>query len=111
MSLRVRDARWTAGGQEVLGGVDLDVREGRLVGLLGPNGAGKSTLLRLVAGIGASVLGRGAPTGEVTWRGEDLLALRPRERARRVAFVEQDTHTDLDLTVRHAVGLGRTPHR
>jgi ABC-2 type transport system ATP-binding protein len=34
-----------------LGGVDLDVREGELVGLLGPNGAGKSTLVKIACGL------------------------------------------------------------
>ena len=42
--------------------------------------------------------------------GEDLLALRRRERARRVALVEQEASTELPLTVRAVVGLGRTPH-
>jgi iron complex transport system ATP-binding protein len=111
MTLLVRDVRWRVGGRDVLDGVDLEAGEGRLVGLLGPNGAGKSSLLRFVAGVSTAVAPRGGPTGHVTWRGTDLPALRPRERARRVAFVEQDAHTELDLTVRDVVGLGRTPHR
>ncbi|WP_225753487.1 ABC transporter ATP-binding protein [Actinotalea sp. Marseille-Q4924] len=110
MSLAVRDVRWRVGDRAVLDGVSLEAGEGRLVGLLGPNGSGKSTLLRFVAGVG-SVLGSGGPTGEVTWRGDDLHALRPRDRARRVAFVEQDAHTELELTVRDVVALGRIPHR
>ncbi|EYR62424.1 histidinol phosphatase [Actinotalea ferrariae CF5-4] len=110
MTLRVRDVRWRVGGRDVLDGVDLDAPEGRLVGLLGPNGAGKSSLLRFVAGVSGALHGRGGPTGSVTWRGADLHALRPRQRARRVAFVEQDAHTDLDLTVRDVVGLGRAPY-
>jgi NitT/TauT family transport system ATP-binding protein len=41
------------GGQrvDVLGGVDLAVERGSVVGLVGPNGCGKSTLLRVVAGL------------------------------------------------------------
>jgi ABC-2 type transport system ATP-binding protein len=39
------------GTVEALGGVDLEVREGELVGLLGPNGAGKSTLVKIACGL------------------------------------------------------------
>jgi len=39
------------GSVEALGGVDLEVREGELVGLLGPNGAGKSTLVKIACGL------------------------------------------------------------
>ncbi len=39
------------GGQEVLKGVSLDVREGEFVAVLGENGAGKSTMLRQVTGM------------------------------------------------------------
>ena len=34
-----------------LNGIDLELKQGEVVGILGPNGAGKSTLLRLVGGI------------------------------------------------------------
>jgi ABC-2 type transport system ATP-binding protein len=36
---------------EALGGVDLAVAPGELVGLLGPNGAGKSTLVKIAVGL------------------------------------------------------------
>jgi ABC-2 type transport system ATP-binding protein len=39
------------GTVEALGGVDLEVGEGELVGLLGPNGAGKSTLVKIACGL------------------------------------------------------------
>jgi ABC-2 type transport system ATP-binding protein len=39
------------GAVEALGGVDLEVGEGELVGLLGPNGAGKSTLVKIACGL------------------------------------------------------------
>ena len=55
------------GGTVALGGVDLDVRAGELVGLLGPNGAGKSTLVkiacRLVRPTGGAAEVAGEPAG------------------------------------------------
>jgi len=39
------------GKVQALGGVDLEVEEGELVGLLGPNGAGKSTLVKIACGL------------------------------------------------------------
>jgi len=46
--------------------IDLDVREGRVVGFLGPNGAGKSTTLRMIAGY------LPATAGEITVAGFDV---------------------------------------
>ena len=38
------------GGQDISGGLDLDVEHGARVALIGPNGEGKTTLLQLLAG-------------------------------------------------------------
>jgi len=111
MSLQVRDGGWRVGGTVILDAVDLTVPTGTVTALLGPNGSGKSTLLRLVAGVGSTLPGRSSAAGSVRWNDTDLAALRPRERARVVALVEQNAQTEVDLTVRDAVGLGRTPHR
>jgi ABC-2 type transport system ATP-binding protein len=50
-----------------LGGVDLSVEPGELVGLLGPNGAGKSTLVKIACGLVRASAGSaqvaGAPAG------------------------------------------------
>lgn len=61
----------------VLHGVDLTIGAGEVIALLGPNGAGKTTLLRAISGL---VTWNG---GSVTFAGESLSGIGPRETARR----------------------------
>jgi ABC-2 type transport system ATP-binding protein len=62
------------GAVAALGGVDLAVEEGELVGLLGPNGAGKSTLVKIACGLVRPTAGRaevcGARAGSREARGK-----------------------------------------
>jgi ABC-2 type transport system ATP-binding protein len=51
------------GSVRALKGVDLEVREGELVGLLGPNGAGKSTLVKIAVGLVRATAGRAEVAG------------------------------------------------
>jgi ABC-2 type transport system ATP-binding protein len=55
------------GNVTALGGVDVSVEEGELVGLLGPNGAGKSTLVKIGCGLVRASSGKaevcGSPAG------------------------------------------------
>jgi ABC-2 type transport system ATP-binding protein len=60
------------GATVALGGVDLEVERGELLGLLGPNGAGKSTLTKIACGLVRASGGRaqveGAPAGSAPAR-------------------------------------------
>ncbi|MEU3274355.1 ATP-binding cassette domain-containing protein [Saccharomonospora sp. NPDC006951] len=95
---------WSAGGKLIVDGVDLTLPHGATVGLLGPNGSGKSTLLRLLAGL------RAPASGVVRLDGEPLAGLRRAAVARRIAVVEQQADTQVELTVRDVVRLGRIAH-
>ncbi|GGS29662.1 ABC transporter ATP-binding protein [Actinokineospora fastidiosa] len=105
MTLAADRVTRAAGGHLLLDGVTVACAPGTTLGLLGPNGAGKSTLLRLLAGLLAP------DTGVVTLDGDPLPGLPRRAIARRVAVVEQQADTQVDLTVLDVVRLGRTPHR
>lgn len=95
----------SADGALILDGVSIAPRPGTVTGLLGPNGSGKSTLLRLLAGVLAPAC------GTVTLDGRPLERVGRRAVARRVAVVEQQTDTQVALTVLDVVRLGRVPHR
>src|SRR5690606_5015607 len=80
------------------------VAAGSLTALVGPNGAGKSTLLHLIASVEAPT------SGTVELGGADINRMRRRARAQFTALVEQQGETELDLSSRDVVLLGRTPH-
>ena len=67
----------SVGDKPILKGLTLSVPAGEIHAIMGPNGAGKSTLANVLGGKpGYEVTG-----GSVTFRGQDLLALDPHERA------------------------------
>jgi branched-chain amino acid transport system ATP-binding protein len=63
------------GGLRAVVDVDLEVREGQLVGLIGPNGAGKTTFIDAITGFVSC-------KGRVALDGKDLTSLPPHARAR-----------------------------
>jgi ABC-type branched-subunit amino acid transport system ATPase component/branched-subunit amino acid ABC-type transport system permease component len=73
--LRVNGLSVAFGGVHALSDVDLEVREGELVGLIGPNGAGKTTLVDAVTGFVRF-------TGTVELDGRDVGRMAPYARAR-----------------------------
>jgi len=93
------------GGVRALEAVDLEVREGQLVGLIGANGAGKTTFIDAIGGFTES-------KGTVTLRGAEISGLAAHRRAGRgLARTWQSTDLFDDLSVREnltvACGLPR----
>jgi iron complex transport system ATP-binding protein len=105
VTLHAQDLSWTRGGNLVVDTVTVRPEPGQTVGLLGPNGSGKSSLLRLLAGVSRP------DRGSVTLDGTPVHRLGRRPLARRIAMVGQHAHTEVDITVRDVVRLGRIPHR
>ena len=75
--LEIRNLHATVGGKEILKGIDLEVAAGEVHAIMGPNGSGKSTLGNVIAGRE----GYEVTQGELLYKGKDILAMEPEERA------------------------------
>jgi Fe-S cluster assembly ATP-binding protein len=81
--LSVQNLHVAVGGQPILKGLDLEVAPGEVHAIMGPNGSGKSTLAQVLAGRDDYEI----TAGRILYRGEDLLALAPEERAQAGIFL------------------------
>ncbi len=70
-------------GKEILRGLTLSIAPGEVHAVMGPNGSGKSTLSYVLAGRD----GYEVTSGEVRYKGKDLLAMAPEERAAEGVFL------------------------
>ena len=88
------------GGLQAVGGVDLTVPAGTIVGLIGPNGAGKTTFFELLAGFVQP------DSGTVLFDGRDITRKSPARRAR-LGLVRgfQDAALFPSLTVQETIEL------
>ncbi|MCC2308232.1 ABC transporter ATP-binding protein [Cellulomonas chengniuliangii] len=88
-------------GVDILGGCNLVVHPGELVGIIGPNGAGKSTLLKALFGL-VSIR-----SGSVTLKGEDITNRRADSLVRHgVGFVPQNNNVFPSLTIEENLQMG-----
>jgi iron complex transport system ATP-binding protein len=90
--------------QQILKEISLEARSGEFIGLIGPNGSGKSTLLRILCGL--------LPfnQGQISINGKEISKFVPKEMARIIGYVPQDTSLGFDFLVREIVLMGRHMH-
>lgn len=90
-------------GAPVLRGVDLHLAAGEIGILLGKNGSGKTTLFQTILGL------QRPQQGVIRFDGDNVSALPPRQRAKKVAYVPQHIHFG-SLTVYDSILMGRMSH-
>jgi len=75
--LEVKNLHASVDGNEILRGINLEVKAGQVHAIMGPNGSGKSTLAQILAGRETYRV----TNGTVRYNGRDLLDMAPEERA------------------------------
>ena len=75
--LEIKNLHVTVDGTEILKGIDLSIGSGEMHAIMGPNGSGKSTLSYTIAGRD----GYDVTEGEILFKGENIVDMKPEERA------------------------------
>ena len=104
VAVAVRGLRRSYGANEVLKGLDFDVRPGEIFVIMGPSGSGKSVLLKHVIGL------EKPDAGEILIDGENIETPEVTDK-HRMALVFQSGALLNSLTVGENVGLYLTEHR
>jgi Fe-S cluster assembly ATP-binding protein len=81
--LEIKDLCVNVDGKPILKGLTLTIEKGEIHAIMGPNGAGKSTLAKILAGHPAYEV----TSGEIWFKGQDLLDMDPEDRARTGLFM------------------------
>lgn len=104
MKLEISNLSFQYGEKKIFEDVSFELEGGKILALLGPNGTGKTTLLKSLSGI-LKPCG-----GESRLDGDNLLKMDIRKKARRVAYVPQNTNSTFPIRVVDAVMMGRKPY-
>ena len=96
--LKIHNLKKGFDGNEIIKGIDLDIRDREFVVFVGPSGCGKSTLLRMIAGLEET------SDGAIRIGGREVTKAEPAERG--IAMVFQTYALYPHMTVGENMGFG-----
>lgn len=98
-SISLSDVTFGYHEEEILHGINMEIKEGTVNALVGPSGSGKSTIARLIASMWD------VKSGSIKIGGVDIRDLSMEEYNRRVAYVSQDNYLFND-TIQENIRMG-----
>lgn len=102
MQITMHNIHKAFGQNQVLTGVDFDLREGEVHALMGENGAGKSTLMNILTGL------HKRDEGKIMINGQETYFANPKEAEQNgVAFIHQELNVWPDMTVLENLFIGK----
>lgn len=99
-SISMKNVRFSYNKDEVLHGINLNIKEGTVNAFVGPSGSGKSTIAKLIASLWD------VDSGTIKIGGVDIKKLSLEEYNRKIAYVAQDNYL-FDDTIRENIRMGK----
>ena len=100
----IKGLSFSYGSEQVIKGLDLSLKEGKVTTLIGANGCGKSTLFNLIT---KNLKPQG---GSIMLGGREVSQIKLKDFAKQVAIVHQYNTAPADISVEKLVAFGRTPY-
>ncbi len=94
------DVHFSYKDEEILHGIDMEIRQGEVAAIVGPSGSGKSTIARLIDSLWD------VDSGTITYGGVDIRKFPLSYYMSRIAYVAQDNFL-FDMTVKENIRLGK----
>jgi len=99
--LKIKDLRAGYNGDEIIHGIDFEVKTGEIVAIIGPNGSGKSTLLKSIFNLAKTY------SGEINYKDKDIKNLKTFKLIKEgICFVPQGRQVFNDLSVLENLEMG-----
>lgn len=103
-AIKIENLTCGYGSKFCIRNISFEVPKGQFTAIIGPNGAGKTTLFRGISGM------LSANEGKVFIEGRNIAELTYKERARRIAVVNQTVEAGF-MSIEDYVLMGRLPYR